>query len=57
MDVHEKYKLAVAESQALIAKEKELEKKVKDMKQLKEQTAARKARIAELEAELRGLIE
>lgn len=52
MDVNELYRKCVEEAKVLVAREKELEARLKEVVRLKEQNAARKTRIAELEKRL-----
>jgi hypothetical protein len=52
MDVDSLYKKAKAENNALLTREKELLKRLEDVKRLMKQSQERKARIGRLEAEL-----
>ena len=52
MDVDSLYKKVRQDNSALIAREKELLKKLEDVKRLKKQSIDRKAKVKKLEAEL-----
>ena len=52
MDVDSLYKKVRQDNSALIAREKELLKKLEDVKRLKKQSIERKAKVKKLEAEL-----
>lgn len=56
-DIHELHKKLVEESGQLIAREKELQQKISQAKQLREQNKERAERITKLEEELRELVE
>lgn len=52
MDVDSQYKKMKQEHVALVGREKELLKKLEDVKRLKQQNKDRRVKVAELEAEL-----
>lgn len=56
MDVDALYKQLKAEAVALVEREKELDRKIEEVKRLKDQNQSRKVKIAKLEAELARLI-
>ena len=56
MDVNSLYKKLKAEAQDLDNQEKELARKLEDVKRLHKQNADKKARVAKLEAELTQLL-
>jgi hypothetical protein len=57
MDVDSLYKKVKAEHSALLSREKELLKRLEDVKRLKKQNVDRKSRVNKLEAELAKYLE